>query len=130
MQRLHAATCKPLLLTLDEVQTLADGARAEVRIAALRAVLDQRRAILQAVFTGLSQEDMARLLSTVGAPMHQFAQLMDFPVLGDDYLQRLAAHFHQVHPGKQLAPDALQRLGRVQAEPPTLAKAHAVLLLC
>lgn len=110
VQRLHAATGKPVLLMLDEVQTLADGAQAETRIAALRAVLHQRRSILQAVFTGSSQEDMARLLSTVGAPMYQFAQQMDFPPLGDDYLQRLAAHFHRVHPTKQLAPDALQRV--------------------
>lgn len=111
VQRLHAASGRPILLMLDEVQALADGgAQAEARIGALRAVLHQRRAVLQAVFTGSSQEDMARLLSTVGAPMYQFAQLMDFPVLGDDYLQRLAAHFARVHPGKQLAPDALQRV--------------------
>lgn len=112
VQRLHAAAGQPVLLMLDEVQTLADGAPAlaEARIAALRAVLHQRRAILQAVFTGSSQEDMARLLSTVGAPMYQFAQQMDFPPLGDDYLQRLAAHFHRVHSGKQLALDALQRV--------------------
>lgn len=108
--RLHAATGKPLLLMLDEVQALADGAQAEVRIAALRAVLHQRRGLLQAVFTGSSQEDMARLLSTVGAPMYQFAQLMDFPVLGDDYLLSLADHFHHVHPAKQLALDAMQRV--------------------
>lgn len=108
--RLHAATGKPVLLMLDEVQTLADGAQAEARIAALRAVLHQRRSLLQAVFTGSSQEDMARLLSTVGAPMYQFAQLMDFPVLGDDYLRQLADHFHRVHPAKQLALDALQRV--------------------
>lgn len=108
--RLHAAAGRPLLLMLDEVQTLADGAQAEARIAALRAVLHQRRALLQAVFTGSSQEDMARLLSTVGAPMYQFAQLMDFPVLGDDYLQRLAAHFHRVHPAKVLDLDALRRV--------------------
>ncbi len=110
VQRLHAAAGQPVLLMLDEVQTLADGAQAEARIAALRAVLHQRRGMLQAVFTGSSQEDMARLLSTVGAPMYQFAQLMDFPVLGEDYLQRLADHFHQVHPGKRLAADALQRV--------------------
>lgn len=110
VQRLHAATGQPLLLLLDEVQALADGAQADARVAAVRAVLHQRRGILQAVFTGSSQEDLARLLSTVGAPMYQFAQLMDFPVLGDDYLRRLADHFHRVHPAKQLAMDGLQRV--------------------
>ena len=110
VQRLHAATGQPLLLMLDEVQTLADGAQAEPRIAALRAVLHQRRGVLQAVFTGSSQADMARLLSTVGAPMYQFAQLMDFPVLGDGYLQRLADHFQRVHPAKMLRLDDLRQV--------------------
>lgn len=110
VQRLHTAVGRPLLLMLDEVQAIADAPQAETRIAALRAVLHKRRGVLKAVFTGSSQEGMARLLSTIGAPMYQFAQLMDFPVLGDDYLQRLADHFHRVHPRKRLAMPAMQRV--------------------
>lgn len=45
---------------------------------------------------------MTRMLSTAGSPMYQFAQLLDFPVLGDEFLQQLADHFAVVHPRKLL----------------------------
>lgn len=108
--RLAQAAGRPVLLMLDEIQSLGDAAGGDQIIAALRAVLHKRRAELQAVFTGSSQEAMARMLSTAGAPMYQFAQLLDFPPLGDDYLEQLAAHFARVHPGKQLALDALRHV--------------------
>lgn len=108
--RLAAAAGQPILLMLDEIQSLGDAADGNNVIAALRAVLHKRRDILQAVFTGSSQEAMARMLSTAGAPMYQFAQLLDFPALGDDYLEQLAKHFARVHPGKQLSMENLRRV--------------------
>lgn len=116
--RLHEAAGKPLLLMLDEVQTLAEAADADGIIGALRAVLHRRRGILRSVFTGSSQEGLARMLSTAGAPMYQFAQLLDFPPLGDEYLKPLAAHFAAVHPGKRLALADLRRLyARIGSRP-------------
>jgi hypothetical protein len=76
----------------------------------LRAVLHKRRDILKSVFTGSSQEAMVRMLSTAGSPMYQFAQLLDFPVLGDEFLQQLAHHFAEVHPGKLLPLEDLRRV--------------------
>jgi uncharacterized protein len=108
--RLSAAAGKPILLMLDEIQSLGDVADGEKIIATLRAVLHKRRDILKSVFTGSSQEGMARMLSTAGAPMYQFAQLLDFPVLGDEFLQQLADHFAKVHPGKRLPLDDLRRV--------------------
>jgi len=105
--RLAAASGKTVLLMLDEVQALGDVAGGEQVIASLRAVLHKRRDTLKAVFTGSSQEAMVRMLSTAGAPMYQFAQLLDFPVLGDEYLELLARHFSQVHRGKVLPMDKL-----------------------
>ena len=116
--RLAQAARQPVLLMLDEVQTLGDLPGGDSIVAALRAVLHKRRDILKSVFTGSSQEGLARMLSTAGAPMYQFAQLLDFPVLGDDYLRQLAGHFATVHPGKQLALDDLRRLYlRIGAKP-------------
>jgi hypothetical protein len=40
--------------------------------------------------------------------MYQFAQLMDFPVLGEEYLVLLARHFSQVHQGKSLPMEELK----------------------
>jgi uncharacterized protein len=108
--RLAAAAGRPILLMLDEIQALGDVPGGEKIIASLRAVLHKRRDVLKAVFTGSSQEAMARMLSTAGAPMYQFAQLLDFPVLGDEYLEQLADHFAQVHRGKRLALSELQEV--------------------
>ena len=108
--RLSAAAGRPILLMLDEIQSLGDVANGEKIIATLRAVLHKRRDILKSVFTGSSQEAMTRMLSTAGAPMYQFAQLLDFPVLGDEFLKQLADHFARVHPGKRLQPGDMTRV--------------------
>ena len=100
--RLAAKHQGKLLLMLDEVQALADVPDGVDVIAALRAVLHTKRKVLHAVFTGSSQEGLAVLMTSVGSPMYQFAQILTFPSLGDDYLQPLANHFSKVHPGKQL----------------------------
>lgn len=34
--------------------------------------------------------------------MYQFAQIIDFPILGDEFLRLLAEHFGKVHRGKKL----------------------------
>jgi len=120
--RLAAAAARPVLLMLDEVQTLVDVPDGDSVIAALRAVLHKRREILFSVFTGSSQEGLARMLSTAGAPMYQFAQLLDFPALGDEYLRQLAGHFAAVHPGKQLALADLRRLYERIGSKPGLLK--------
>jgi len=91
-----------VLLMLDEVQTLGDAPHGVSTIAALRAVLHNRRGEGYAVFTGSSQEGLARLMNTARAPMYQFAQMIDFPNLGNEFLQLLAAHYQKVHPGKLL----------------------------
>ena len=106
--RLAQQAGKPVLLMLDEIQTLGDVPDGERIIATLRAVLHKRRKVLMSVFTGSSQEALARMLSSVGGPMYQFAQLLDFPALGDPYLKALAKHFAKVHAGKTLALSDLQ----------------------
>jgi hypothetical protein len=106
--RLVAAHGGKVLLMLDEAQTLAD-TDADL-LATLRAVLHRQRENLAAVFTGSSQEDLARLMMNAGAPMYQFAQIITFPVLGDEYLTQLAAHFSRVHSGKRLDLDELRAL--------------------
>ncbi len=108
--RLATAADRPILLMLDEIQALGDVADGEKIIGTLRAVLHKRRDTLKSVFTGSSQEAMVRMLSTAGSPMYQFAQLLDFPVLGDDFLQPLADHFAEVHPDKSLRLEDLRRV--------------------
>ena len=99
-----------VLLMLDEVQSLVDAPDGASLVATLRAVLHKRREEVCAVFTGSSRQGLARLMNTAGAPMYQFAQLIDFPFLGDEFLSLLAGHFNKVHPGKNLDLDALRQV--------------------
>ena len=99
-----------VLLMLDEVQSLVDAADGASLVATLRAVLHKRREAVCAVFTGSSQQGLARLMNTAGAPMYQFAQIIDFPFLGDEFLRPLAQHFSKVHPGKFLDLDAMRQV--------------------
>jgi hypothetical protein len=99
-----------VLLMLDEVQSLVDAPDGATLVATLRAVLHKQRESVCAVFTGSSQQGLARLMNTAGTPMYQFAQLIDFPFLGDDFLALLARHFNKVHPGKHLDRDELRRV--------------------
>jgi hypothetical protein len=120
--RLHQEVKRPILLMLDEIQALGDVPDGDKIVAALRAVLHKRRAEVAAVFTGSSQEGLARMVSTVGAPMYQFAQLMDFPALGDEYLSALAAHFASVHRGKRPLLDDLREVFARIGHKPALMK--------
>jgi hypothetical protein len=117
--RLAAAAGKPLLLMLDEIQALGNVPGGGDAMAALRAVLQKRKREVYAVFTGSSQDALASMITASGGPMYQFAQLIDFPLLGDELLEPLAKHYAQVHRGKKLDMDKLRaafdRIGRKPA---------------
>lgn len=108
--RLAGKSGKQVLLMLDEIQSLGDLPNGAEIIATLRAVLQKRKREVAAVFTGSSQDALAAMMAAAGGPMYQFAQLIDFPVLGDEYLEGLANHFTQVHRGKKLELEGLRRV--------------------
>lgn len=120
--RLAAQAGRQVLLMLDEIQTLGEVEGGEPIVAALRAVLHQRRNEVAAVFTGSSQDSLAMLMAVAGAPMYQFAQLITFPPLGDEYLTELAAHFARVHRGRKPALDDLRRVFESIGFKPALMK--------
>jgi hypothetical protein len=107
VSRVASAGGAQILLMLDEIQTLAQGPGGRDLVATIRAVLQKRHSEVVAVFTGSSQEELAALVAAAGAPMYQFAQLLDFPVLGEEFLHALAEHFSNVHRGKKLSLAAL-----------------------
>ena len=119
--RVAAASGKPVLLMLDEVQTLGESKDGATVAAALRAVLHKRREQVMAVLTGSSQSGLAQVFTTAGAPMYQFAQLVTFPVLGDAYLKKLSDRFHQVHRKRPLLDD-LRRMFASIGHKPALMK--------
>jgi hypothetical protein len=120
--RVAEASGRTVLLMLDEIQTLGEMSNGDAIIAALRAVLHKRKSQVAAVFTGSSQSGLAKIMSTAGAPMYQFAQLLDFPVLGDDYLEELSAHFARVHRGRKPRLEDLRKLFARLGYKPALMK--------
>lgn len=111
-----------LLLMLDEVQTFGSHPKGDMLLASLRAGLTKHKARVSAVFTGSSQGELAMMFNTAGAPMYQYAQTAEFPVLGEDYLVALARHFGEVHPAKVLSIEALGILFRDIGYKPALLR--------
>lgn len=107
---------------LDEIQALSALPNGDSIVATLRAVLQKRKKQVSAVFTGSSQEELATLVAAAGGPMYQFAQVLDFPVLDDEYLRLLANHFARVHRGKHLDIADLGRVSEKIGYKPALLK--------
>jgi hypothetical protein len=110
ISRLAQDSEKCVLLMLDEIQALGETEIGQSAIATLRAVLQKRKRQVRAVFTGSSQEALGEMMVANGGPMYQFAQLMTFPLLGDEYIDLLADHYSQVHKDKLLDRNALRRV--------------------
>ncbi len=91
-------------------------------IATIRAVLSNRQKEVYAAFTGSSQHALSQMMSTIGAPMYQFAQLMDFPYLNDEYLQLLITNFKKVHPRKNIELDEVHKAFQYVGYKPALFK--------
>lgn len=108
--RLSKAFGGKILLLLDEVQTLGEVTNGPALIGAIRAVLHKQRNYVAAVFTGSSQQGLSLIMNTAGAPMYQFAQIINFPYLGEEYLSLLREHFTRIHPGKTLDPGELSKV--------------------
>jgi len=111
--RVAAARGPPVLLMLDGAQALAESPEGASIMASLRAVSQKRKRDALAVFTGSSQDALVAMMDASGGPMYQFAQLLNFPVLGDYYLNLLAHHSSRVHKSKRLDLAVLERLKRV-----------------
>lgn len=108
--RLAADSRKPILLMLGEIQSLGHFSGGEAAIATLRAVLQKHKKKVFAVFTGSSQEALGEMMMSAGGPMYQFAQLLTFPFLETEFLERLARHYTQVHPSKTLEINGLKKV--------------------
>lgn len=119
---LAQASDKRVLLMLDEIQALGDVAAGESIVASLRAVLQKMKHEVCAVFTGSSQDALSGMMNAAGGPMYQFAQLLDFPVLGEEYIKLLSDHFTRIHPTKKLNNDDLMRVFDYLGYKPALMK--------
>lgn len=110
-----ASDAKPALLLFDEFQEISKAKNAEPLIAALRTALDKRKQGLIAVFTGSSQEGLRRMFSARQAPFFRFAQPLDLPPLGRDFVDhqlRALASSSKAKVERQAALDVFARFER------------------
>lgn len=120
--RIARTAGKKILLMLDEVQALAETLAGNSVIATLRAVLSNRQNEVCAVFTGSSQHALSQMMASIGAPMYQFAQLIDFPYLDDEYLKLLINHFKKIHPHKNIELNSMREAFQYIGYKPALIK--------
>ena len=78
---------RQLLLIFDEVQTLAAKSEHDDFVRSLRTMLDERRGDVCSIFTGSSQTRLTEMFARLKSPLYNFAQQVEFPSLGDPFLQ-------------------------------------------
>jgi len=103
---------KPTFLLLDEIQELARSPGAEELIAALRTSLDKRKDSLVTVFTGSSQGGLRSMFSDRDAPFYRFAESIDLPELGTNFVDHQLRAFKKVSTrrlAKKVAVSAFER---------------------
>lgn len=85
-------------------------------------MLHKRRAQVYAVLTGSSPDALAALLASTGAPMYHFAQVLNFPPLGDEFLLALQAQYARVHKGRKPPLEGLHALFERLGHKPALLR--------
>lgn len=84
------------LLIIDEVQHLATRQDFENLAATLRTLLQGAQGEVFALFTGSSQDGLARMFRRSRAPFYRFSSDVAFPELGRDFVTHLGRTFHEV----------------------------------
>lgn len=107
---------QPVLLMVDEVQSLADAADGGDVASALRSTLQQHgRQALRPVFTGSSRDGLQRLFNQTNAAFFRYGAQMDFPSpddgIGEYFAERLRESSGIEVPASELV-RAFRELGR------------------
>lgn len=100
---------QPALLVLDEIQHLATDTGFSPFATQLRTLLDQAGEQLRVIFTGSSQADLRRLFQDPRAAFYNFTQVVDFPLLGDDFVEHLCQTYARIT-RQQLDPRGLRQV--------------------
>jgi hypothetical protein len=85
---------KPVLLLVDEAQSLGRSEEGEDVARALRTALTRHKDKLRVVFTGSSRTQLGHVFTDTRAPLYSAANpLQDFPLLDDAFVQFVASRF-------------------------------------
>ncbi|MAA75466.1 MAG: hypothetical protein CMN28_12265 [Salinisphaeraceae bacterium] len=91
--QLVLASDKPILLIVDEIQSIGTDVDGDATAAALRAALIRLYGHLIPVFTASHSVRFAAMFFDYSAPFFQFGSQSEFPPLGRNYLEHLAERY-------------------------------------
>ena len=87
---------KPVLLMLDEAQTLGKAGAGDQAMKAIRALFNSHPGAVLLVFTGSSKPQLMSLVGDHSKTAFKLAAHMDFPVLGQDFIAFVAARYRDI----------------------------------
>jgi hypothetical protein len=87
---------KPVLLMLDEAQTLVKPGAGDLAMKAIRALFDSHPGAVLLVFTGSSKPQLMSLVGDHSKTAFKLAAHMDFPVLGQDFIAFVGARYREI----------------------------------
>lgn len=87
---------KPVLLMLDEAQTLVKPGAGDLAMKAIRALFNSHPGAVLLVFTGSSKPQLMSLVGDHSKTAFKLAAHMDFPVLGQEFVAFVAARYSQI----------------------------------
>lgn len=108
---------KPVLLLLDEAQTLARSVAGEAAMKAIRAIFNSHPGLVLLVLTGSHKAQLNQLVGDHSKTAFKLAAHMDFPVLGAGFVAFMAQR-HQAITGRELPGAELEwAFGQLQHRP-------------
>jgi len=95
MRQIHSRDTVKVVLFFDEIQHLATRPEFGKVASALRTFIDKNKTWLNVIFTGSSQDGLQRLFSQKRAAFYQSVSVLNFPLLGADYVQHTVNGFNE-----------------------------------
>jgi len=87
---------KPVLLMLDEAQTLVKLGAGDLAMKAIRALFNSHPGSVLLVFTGSSKPQLMSLVGDHSKTAFKLAAHMDFPVLGQDFITFIGERYRSI----------------------------------
>jgi len=87
---------RPVLLMLDEAQTLVKAGAGDLAMKAIRALFNGHPGSVLLVFTGSSKPQLMSLVGDHSKTAFKLAAHMDFPVLGQDFIGFVATRYREI----------------------------------
>ncbi|MFC0399805.1 hypothetical protein [Paraburkholderia rhizosphaerae] len=121
---------KPVLLLVDEAQSLGRSEEGEDVARALRTALTKHKDKLRVVFTGSSRTQLGHVFTDTRAPLYSAANpLQDFPLLDDAFVQFVAARFAAATSRKLNLQKAKAAFARFHCRPEPLLEVAITLMM-